>query len=466
MNSLPVIRTINNEIMNTDIDYSAYKNNVIQTGTVSSTNVNTSNIAVTTLATYSAAIETTSNDATIATTQFVKSAIDSVLGSSNLNTTLDTIYEIQQALGDDPNFSGTIIQRRFTNDEALINNTISKVLQNTTDISGNTASILLKADQSDLLTTNATVSSHTASINTINNTLSNKADQTDLFSTNATVSSNLSSINTINSTLLNKADQTDLLTTNDTVSSHTASINTINNTLLNKADQTDLFSTNTNIQDNYYTKTQVDQIKTDIYGGGVPSTTLDTISEIATALQTDQNSIGTILTSLTNKANTNDVYTKTQSAGLYQPILTFDTVPLSGSTNPITSGGTYSAVQTGNAYNINYPLHTGLKMYVIPGILVIPGTLAGNLSGNWSGSKYFIDSNTNAFNTIIAIWGVSCNGINTSANPQQPFSGGGTESTTNVIWAYDNKGVYSIWARNNSSQNANGYAVNVIAIGY
>lgn len=60
-----------------------------------------------------------------------------------------------------------------------------------------------------------------------------------------------------------------------------------------------------------YTKTEVDQLFQDLIG--LAPEELNTVYELATALKDNQDSIGTIITTLANKANSADVYDKVVS---------------------------------------------------------------------------------------------------------------------------------------------------------
>ncbi|USD30874.1 hypothetical protein J8Z24_18100 [Pseudoalteromonas sp. SCSIO 43201] len=64
-----------------------------------------------------------------------------------------------------------------------------------------------------------------------------------------------------------------------------------------------------------YTKSEVDQLFQDLIG--LAPEELNTVYELATALKDNQDSIGTIITTLANKANSADVYDKVVSDGRY-----------------------------------------------------------------------------------------------------------------------------------------------------
>jgi hypothetical protein len=138
---------------------------------------------------------TTSNTATIT---YVDSEINDLkellLGSDELNNSLNSIAEINSAINSDPMFYQTItgniaVKANQTSLDAT-NNAVNAIDTRLTSAEGTISShtSTLSSHTTTLGSHTTTLASHTSSINTINSTLSTKANQSSLDTTNSNVS--------------------------------------------------------------------------------------------------------------------------------------------------------------------------------------------------------------------------------------------------------------------------------------
>lgn len=173
-------------------------------------------------------------------------------------------------------------------------------------------------------------------VNTLNGSIADRANKADVY----TKTQIDNTVDTINNTISLKANSADVYTK----SSIDTTISGINTTLASKADANTVY-TKTEIDNmipedinmsNYYTKDEVDdEISDTITGLNLSSyapisyvdnrvaalvnqapSTLDTLKELSDALGNDANFATTMTTSLAGKANSADVYTKSQVDGL------------------------------------------------------------------------------------------------------------------------------------------------------
>ena len=325
MASYPAISFVNNEIATlfnlNSFQTKAVVSDVVQT---SSLNVsgpsNTNNLQVASLNVQndvqlplnSVLLDTpliTDNSNQIATTSYVQSIANQILGSNNL--TINTISMIDQAINNDPNFSSTITSR-LTADETNISNLTNRLNTDETNTSNSLNSInnAITNIQSKQTTDETNISNLQSSLSgisynattgtTINNNLNAKSiiDNGSLICNGGlTVNSGTVSfpINSISPSSINGL-LTRLNTDETTISTNTNSINTINTTITNiqskqTTDENSINTINTNIT-NIQSKQTTDE--------NAINTINTNITNIQSKQLVDENSINTINTNITN----------------------------------------------------------------------------------------------------------------------------------------------------------------------
>ena len=417
MASYPAISFVNNEIATlfnlNSFQTKAVVSDVVQT---SSLNVsgpsNTNNLQVASLNVQndvqlplnSVLLDTpliTDNSNQIATTSYVQSIANQILGSNNL--TINTISMIDQAINNDPNFSSTITSR-LTADETNISNLTNRI---TTDET-NTLNALTQINNAITnLQTNQTADE------------TNISNLTNRLNTDETNTSN--SLNSINNAITNiqskqLVDETNIsnltnrLNTDETNTSN--SLNSINNAITNiqskqTTDETNISNlqsslsgisynatTGTTINNNLNAKSIIDNGSLICNGGltvnsGTVSFPINSISPssingLLTRLNTDEttistntNSINTINTTITNiqskqTTDENSINTINTNITSIQSKQLVDETNISNIQNSL-SGISYNAT-TGTTINNNL----NAKSIIDNGSLICNGGLTVN----------------------------------------------------------------------------------------
>ena len=95
MSTLPVILTSNGEKVLSDVQ--KFKNSTVTTSIVKSEVVSTTNLSISGNAVvFNDQYNENINDNSLATVNYVNTAVNRILGSDNLNQTMDTIKEISK----------------------------------------------------------------------------------------------------------------------------------------------------------------------------------------------------------------------------------------------------------------------------------------------------------------------------------------------------------------------------------
>lgn len=385
------------------------------------------------------------NSTCIATTFYVDDKINQLIGGSGVNTLLDSIAEINQALNNDPNYAQTIGLRLGQNETNIqtnanniiqVNNNINTI--NNTLLQHDSKLTLDRTDINDIVLTLSSlqtdVSTNAGDIDIINSNLTTlNPDVNTLKSQMITANSN---ITTINNTLPTKANvanpsftgtatfntiTTQSLTDNGniTIKGNTTIGDNVNDTMT--VSGTAKFNNNLLLSDN--------------------SNALTRLNNNDTSISTINSNISTINSTLTTKANDNQVIHITGNE-ILSGVKTFNDVPKIGlnsiatvadvntAINNLVSGAgtaydTLMEIQTileGNAGDINTILST---MVNVSGTQTITGaksfsvapsipTLAQNNNSNSCASTSYVDT-----------------GLATKANTANPtFTG--TANFTNI----------------------------------
>ena len=106
----------------------------------------------------------------VATQVYVDNRFDTILGDSNLDTKLDTLKEIADALNNDASF-GEVVFTKFNSIDTSFVNTESNITTNTNNISTNTSNI--STNTNDITTNAANIATNTNNISTINTNIDN-----------------------------------------------------------------------------------------------------------------------------------------------------------------------------------------------------------------------------------------------------------------------------------------------------
>lgn len=190
--------------------------------------------------------------------------------------------------------------------------------------------ILDKVDTTTFNEVSDTVDAHTQTISQHTTAIANKADSSTVTAVTNRVTKNeqdISGINTtigqLQTTVESKADGSTvttisnrLNTVSDTVDGHTQSITSLQNTVSQKADG----STVSTLQSDYATfKQQTEQFESTVGTTYATKTELndatDDITELESRVSTNETSISNNSSAIALKANSSDVYTKTQTDG-------------------------------------------------------------------------------------------------------------------------------------------------------
>lgn len=358
----------------------------------------------------------TSDNNTIATTSYVNSKVNMLLGT-NYSDLLNSFSEIDAALNNDPDFYNTITTMISQRGGLQLNNTWTGI--NTfnnvnvngyiNDCSANKISYLKNVDHdiSDSLIQKVNNSSFNEYKGVVDGLINNISDTITTYKTNTDIS-----LNSLANTKYNISDFNTFKSNNDislnniitNIDNHTQMLNnkldsSTYNTYITNND-TNILTINNSLSSlvtsllNYYNKTEIDNKFNELINSA-PSM-LDTLGEIASYLSNTTTDINGILLSLSSKASIIDVsnnYTKLSDMGNY--VLT------SSLSNYVTSSTLSSYVTSTSLTSTlsNYLTQSSLLHYITDTSL--NNTLANYLtSSSLTNMNININSLTENINTL------------------------------------------------------------------
>jgi hypothetical protein len=304
------------------------------------------NLVISNTASFSGTV--TSNSSCLATSAYVNTQINNLLGSS-VPTLLSTIKEIDSAINNDPNFSTTMTTQLATKAGLSSSNTFSSLNSFTNGISTNTLS-LNGTDLNTRLTTDETnIGLKATDTLVIHNTGNETINGIKTFVTSPVVPTQSANNNSTNVASTAYVDTM----INNLIAGAPSTLNTLNSIATLLQTDTNSITSITNNMVDLSSNQSVGGIKTFTSSPQVPTksqgdngvncaSTAYVDTGLATKLNVSNPTITGTLTSPTIVLNGNNLQTSLNGK---QATLTYDSAPTSSSNNVVTSGVIYTSLQ-------------------------------------------------------------------------------------------------------------------------